>query len=38
MTLYAKNTVAPNTEYTIGAEVAYKGAGAFTQYLPASMI
>jgi hypothetical protein len=30
MTLYAKSTVAPNTEYTIGAEVAYKGAGAFT--------
>jgi hypothetical protein len=30
MTLYAKNTVAPNTEYTIGSEVAYKGAGAFT--------
>jgi hypothetical protein len=30
MTLYAKNTVAPNTEYAIGSEVAYKGAGAFT--------
>jgi len=30
MTLYAKSTVAPNTEYTIGSEVAYKGAGAFT--------
>ena len=30
MTLYAKSTVAPNTEYMIGAEVAYKGAGAFT--------
>jgi hypothetical protein len=30
MTLYAKNTVAPNTESAIGAEVAYKGAGAFT--------
>jgi hypothetical protein len=30
MTLFAKSTVAPNTEYTIGAEVAYKGAGAFT--------
>ena len=30
MTLFAKSTVAPNTEYTIGGEVAYKGAGAFT--------
>jgi hypothetical protein len=30
MTLYAKNTLTPNTEYAIGAEVAYKGAGAFT--------
>jgi hypothetical protein len=30
MTLYAKSTVAPNTEYAIGAEVTYKGAGAFT--------
>ena len=30
MTLFAKSTVAPNTEYTIGSEVAYKGAGAFT--------
>jgi hypothetical protein len=29
MTLYAKNTVT-NTEYAIGGEVAYKGAGAFT--------
>jgi hypothetical protein len=36
MTLYAKSTVAPNTEYTIGSEVAYKGAGAFTS-IPAGV-
>jgi hypothetical protein len=36
MTLYAKNTLAPNTEYAIGAEVAYKGAGVFTQ-IPAGV-
>ena len=29
MTLYAKNTTAPNAESAIGSEVAYKGAGAF---------
>ena len=30
MTLFAKNTLTPFTETAIGAEVAYKGAGAFT--------
>ena len=30
MTLYAKSTVAPFTEVAVGAEVTYKGAGAFT--------
>lgn len=33
MTLYAKNTVT-TTEYPVGAEMAYKGAGAFTQLPP----
>jgi hypothetical protein len=36
MTLYAKNTLTPNTEYAIGAEVAYKGAGVFAQ-IPAGV-
>ncbi len=35
MTLYAKNTVT-KTEYPVGAEVAYKGAGVFTP-LPAGV-
>ena len=30
MTLYAKSTVAPFAEVPIGAEISYKGAGAFT--------
>lgn len=31
LTLYAKNTIAGSVEVPIGAEVAYKNAGAFTQ-------
>lgn len=30
MTLYAKNTITPFAEVPVGAEVAYKSAGAFT--------
>jgi hypothetical protein len=30
MTLFAKNTITPFTEVPVGAEVAYKSAGAFT--------
>jgi hypothetical protein len=30
MTLYAKSTTAGSTEVPVGAEVTYKGAGAFT--------
>lgn len=36
MTLYALNTTAGSTEVAVGAEVAYKGAGAFTA-LPAGV-